>query len=268
MKRRGQPKPRPCLIAALEFLGLDDPAAPEGRSQQALSAIESNLDRDPELVRLLETDLLITGRHAVYVAPIKRSGLLSFWALLNLVHLQADLISHGVLVRGAITLGSAMVGGGLVSGRGIDLAERLRNEVAHFPRVIVDPALLIETERNPDLRQHPPMMELGYVRRLLREDADGMWFVDYLRAFQSEVDEPHFYIDFLREHRKLVARRLEGSTTFDHSSRATTWLWHYHSSVVEGLDEKWRLSDQEKAALRIPAAGPLLYAFPPSAKAP
>jgi hypothetical protein len=157
----------------------------------------------------------------------------------------------------------------MLLGRGVGEAERLRDEVAGVPRIVVDARLLREVERNPDVRAHSAMEELGYIGDMLRQDADGQWFIDYLAAVRSEVDEPAAYLDFLREHRRLVERRLEAAASLNPVSRAFTWLWKYHNSVVDDLTARWRGTKEEFGDLRIPASvSPLLYAFPPSAKAP
>ncbi|WP_437640318.1 hypothetical protein [Sorangium sp. So ce854] len=269
MKETPLPRPRPCIVTALELLGLDDPEMPQGRARQVFSIVQRHLG-EPEIARVYESRMFFAASRVLHVAPIKRAGWLLFWQALSIVHLQSDLVPLGVLVRGAIALGDAAAQGDLAIGRGIAEAERLRDEVALVPRVIVDPRLLREAEQNADLRapQHSVMEELGYIRELLRPDADGLLFVDYLWAFRSEVDEPPLYLDFFKDHRRLVTRKLDSATVLDRSSHAWIWLWSYHNRVFKQLESKERLDDQERSELRIPATSPLVYSFPPSAKAP
>ncbi|MGK4004471.1 hypothetical protein WMF31_17685 [Sorangium sp. So ce1036] len=263
------PRPRPCIVTALELLGVDDPEMPEGRARQVISIVQRHLG-DSELARLFGSHLSIAARCMLHVAPIKPAGMLPFWQALNIVHLQSALVPLGVLVRGAVALGDAVAHGNLLLGRGIAEAERLRDEVAHVPRVVVDPRLLRETEQNANLRasHHSVMDELGYIRRVLRVDSDGLLFVDYLWAIRSEMDEPSLYLDFFKDHRRLVTRKLDAATVLDGASRAWIWLWSYHNLVFRLLTSQWRLDDQERSELRIPATSPLIYRFPPSAKAP
>ncbi|WP_437947556.1 hypothetical protein WME98_43530 [Sorangium sp. So ce296] len=269
MKATPLPRPRPCIVTALELLGVDDPEMPEGRARQVVSIVERHLG-DSELARIYGSHLSLAARRVLHIAPIKPAGMLPFWQALNIVHLQSALVPLGVLVCGAIALGDAVAHGGLVLGRGVAEAERLRDEVAHVPRVIVDPRLLRETEENADLRasHHSVMEELGYIRKLLRADADGLLFVDYLWAIRSEMDEPSLYLDFFKDHRRLVTRKLDAATVLDGASRAWIWMWSYHNVVFRELKRSWRLDDQELSELRIPATSPLVYSFPPSAKAP
>jgi hypothetical protein len=103
---------------------------------------------------------------------------------------------------------------------------------------------------------------------VLREDSDGLWFIDYLKAFQTEVDEPPMYLELLEQHRRLIERKLQAATTLDRASRGLTWLRSYHNRVIDELIEEKRLDDAERSRLRIPATSPLVYAFPPSARKP
>jgi hypothetical protein len=251
---------------------MDDPAMPQARVGQVIAIIEDQLlvSRDGKAAEHHEMRLSIAAHRVLHITPIKSAGTLLFWSVLDMIHLQSELVPLGILVRGAIALGDAAVQGDLILGHGIAEAERLRDEVASVPRVIVDPRLLRELEQNPFLRagHHNVMQELGYLHDLLRQDGDGLWFADYLWAFRSEVREPQTYFDFFKEHRRLVTRRLEASTALDRSSHASAWLWHYHNRVFEDLKTSWPPDDRDELAeLRIPATSPLVYDFPPAAKA-
>ena len=155
-------------------------------------------------------------------------------------------------------------------GSGIVESERMRADLAGVPRVIVDPRLILEIELNELLRakHHSILDELGYARSVLREDTDGLWFIDYLKAFQTEVDEPPMYLEFLEQHRQLIESKLKASTTLDRTSRGYTWLRSYHNRVIDELFDEKRLNEAERSRLRIPATSPLVYAFPPSALKP
>lgn len=104
--------------------------------------------------------------------------------------------------------------------------------------------------------------------RLLRQDTDGLWFVDYLKAILAELDEPEMYPALLEEHRGLVNKRLEASVTLDPASKALTWLWSYHNQVVEECVQRRFINGTQRDRLRLPAQSPLVYVFPPSAEAP
>lgn len=254
-------RPKPCLVAALEFIGIDDPSMPEGRVRQALSRIAEDLGDEDDLKKHYESHWSLAANRALYVAPTKRDGMLPFRVILKVLHVQISLIPLGIFVRGAISVGEATTNGELMTGQGITYAERLRDEVADMPRVIVDPAMLRAIDKNPNLwaPHHDSMDELRYIHDLLREDSDGLWFIDYLRASSTEVGELEDYYNFLHDHKVLVQRKLENAHVLNRNTRALTWLWHYHEQRIDSLGPK--LAE----GLYLPASSPVIYRFPPSA---
>jgi hypothetical protein len=264
MKSSASTKLHPCVIIALEMLGLDEDEALEGRLQRTLAMMEQDFGGR----EIFERRFFVVGRRVFRLTAIKSggTGANAFRELLDVVHLQDHLLGRRILARGAVTLGNVAWRTDLVVGAGLSEAERLCT-LADVPRVIVDPRLLQEVENNENLRDHPILTELGYIRKLLRQDADGQWFVDYLRAMSSEVDEPELYPDFLAEHRLVVEQRLKACVTLDPTSRALTWLWSYHNQVVEECFRRKAISSARREHLRLPAQSPFVYVFPPSAKA-
>lgn len=256
---------RPCVIIALELLGLDEDEAREGWLERTLSMMEHDFgDRE-----IFERRFFVVGSRVFRLTPIQPGGAAAnaFRELLDVVHLQDYLLGRRILARGAVTFGNVAWRTDLVMGAGLTEAERLCT-LAEVPRVMVDPRLLQEVENNENLRSHPILTELGYIRKLLRQDTDGQWFVDYLRAMATEVDEPELYPDLLAEHRHFVEQRLKSCVTLDSTSRALTWLWSYHNQVVEEFFQRTALRRDQKDRLRLPAQSPFIYVFPPSAKAP
>jgi len=75
--------------------------------------------------------------------------------------------------------------------------------------------------------------ELRHVDRLLRVDADGKRFIDYLAASESEFDDPASYFLFLERHAELVREKL--ATTTARVREKFEWLAAYHNSVVDDL---------------------------------
>ncbi|WP_309891679.1 hypothetical protein [Archangium sp.] len=255
---------------ALELREFDASMTTGKRLQTVLALIERHLE-GPAPARLNahgEYRLLMVGRRVIRVVPVEAGGSSPFWECLSVVHLQSELVRRGALLRGAVTFGDAAERAAVVTGPGIFEAERLCDEVAETPRVMVDPRLFREVEANEYLHSQTVPIELGYVRSLLREDADGVWFVDYLKALKTEVREPSLYLDFLEEHRQLVERQLRQADTLNRQSRSWTWLRSYHNQVIEELYEQKVLGSAERERLRLTAQGSLVYVFPPSAKIP
>lgn len=267
-KARQVSKTRPCVVFSFELLPRADGDTPvDLRMRTALEIVDETISKKEDLPKDLERRVLVTDRHVTCMTPIKENGTLLFWELLDVVHLQAELAAHDVLLRGAITIGGVQMGADFAAGPGLRAAARLRDEIALVPRVVVDPAVMVEVESNALLRapHHTPMDELGYIASLMREDADGVWFVDYLMTHCREAENASTYLE---GHRRLIERRLEVMRTLDHESRAWTWLFWYHNCVVDELHRESRLDEGACRAVRIPADSRLVYAFPSSIRGP
>jgi hypothetical protein len=257
----------PSIIIALELLGLDGSDVPEQRELSALAAVSEFFgggQEAPDVKLRRGRHLRVTGRRIVRVAPTQAGANVLFRELLDLVHLHLVLAWDHVLVRGAVVLGDASVHLDVMGGRGVLAAEQLRDTVADFPRVIVDPGLLHAVEREPNLRaaHHSVRDELDYLRSLLCLDADGMWFVDYLRAGASEVDGAPQYNLVLELHANIIRHGLAALSRLDLTYRRWTWLLGYHNRVVS--EHAQQTGTKPSPDQLISSSGPLFFTFPRS----
>ena len=112
-------------------------------------------------------------------------------------------------------------------------AYEIETDEAVYPRIVVDEAAYQSFLDDARLRKqdHDLEEELRYVDRLLRVDADGKRFIDYLGASESEFDEPADYFVFLEKHAGLVRGKL--ATTTGGVRRKFKWLAAYHNSTIE-----------------------------------
>lgn len=265
---RSGSKAQRCVVTSFELLPRATPSMPaEVKMRRALAIVEESLGQEKDLPKDLGRRVLVSDRRVICATPIKENGTLLFWELLDVVHLQAELAAHEVSLRGALTIGDVQMRPNFAAGPGLHVAERCREDVAVVPRVVVPPSVMVEAESNPLLRasHHTPMDDLGYIKSLLRLDADGVWFVDYLAVHCREAESAR---DYLEEHRRLIERRLDAAAALDRESRAWTWLWSYHNRVVDELHREGRFDDDAYRAVLIPAKSPLVYTFPPDAKIP
>jgi hypothetical protein len=161
-----------------------------------------------------------------------------FHELLDLLHAQVECIGHGVVIRAGVAVGDAHVGPngkGPVFGPAMVRAYEIETNEAIHPRIVVDHAAYQSFLDDVRLRKedHDLEEELHYVDRLLRVDADGTRFVDYLGASEPEFDEPAGYFLFLQNHAELVRGKLASTT--GRVRQKFEWLAGYHNSVVEDV---------------------------------
>ncbi len=186
-----------------------------------------------------------------------------FHEILDAASFQAEMIWRELAwVRGSITFGDVYHDHASVFGPAIIQAYKLEQEVAVFPRVIIDPRLLAEFEKNPAVRSWHNRLEheREHCYELLRRGDDGIWFVDYLRIAQSEADHPEFYPELLVKHKRRILFALKQEKKISRIVQKYTWLAHYHNTVVSGLrPEVLKKNGYKMADLTITAAEAPLY---------
>lgn len=188
--------------------------------------------------------------------------------LMDLLHAQAGLLSFGVLVRGGIALGEVFQEGDRIFGPGFVEAYELESKVAVYPRIVVAPKVLDALVRGSLPMDHALEDELGYVMETLAVGDDGIYSIDYLRAFKWELDEPEDYPDYLATHRKVVAdlgTAIRGGPGAPSSLELkANWLAGYHNAVVR--EAKVRGAVKDEALLVTPKEVPSLFVPPPYRK--
>jgi hypothetical protein len=74
--------------------------------------------------------------------------------------------------------------------------------------------------------------EIYYLKRLLSRSDDGIWFIDHLSAISSELDNPEYYLDFLKHHRDFIVNNATSVPPRSRAMRKYLWLASYHNKVV------------------------------------
>ncbi|WP_427501078.1 hypothetical protein ACQE3E_21915 [Methylomonas sp. MED-D] len=164
-----------------------------------------------------------------------------FHELLDMVHAQGELVKEGVLLRGGIAYGQIHYDGSVLYGPALIKAYDLESKYAVHPRIVVEPELISELKSNQYLQsKHNSLeQELEYIEKLLRQNDDGIWFVDYIRAVASELDEIEMYPEFLEDHRNLIVNAASAHPGFSTVSAKYMWLAKYHNSCIEELSDEW-----------------------------
>ncbi|MGH2612804.1 MAG: hypothetical protein ACRDFB_07115, partial [Rhabdochlamydiaceae bacterium] len=158
-----------------------------------------------------------------------------FYELLDLVHAQGELINHGILLRGGITIGDVYIDKQTIFGPAFIAAYDIESKLANYPRIVISPELIREMKSNSLLKasHHDFEQELEYIRGLAARGDDGIWFVDYCGAVAREVDEPEYYVSFLENHKKLIVENGMSNRELTSVSAKYMWLANYHNKCVK-----------------------------------
>jgi len=166
-------------------------------------------------------------------------GLL-FHELLALVHAQSELIDSDVVVRGGVAFGNIFHEEQRVFGPAMVDAYELESEKAIYPRIVISPKWMtaLKSDKLMQSKNHTLKEELKYINKLIKKDDDGLYFIDYIRAIRSELDDPEAgYILFLERHRSLIKRNLTKHAGQKRVLQKYEWIARYHDELINELDE-------------------------------
>ncbi len=143
---------------------------------------------------------------------------------------QLGLLSSGVFLRGCIGIGDLYSRNGTVFGPALVSGHRISEEVAFYPRVVIDPNALHEIRASFEATP-PPTTKWEELGTMLRKDVDGIYYVDYLRAYPLSCQ-------LYALHRKLIIANSAKHDFLDSTSAKINWLAHYHNSTVGDVAEE------------------------------
>ena len=176
---------------------------------------------------------------------------LFFLELLGLVHAQTALLEEEVFVRGGITIGPLVMSYNVLYGPGLVKAYQLE-QTAVYPRIVVDPDALKTVGNDSIFWVDDREKEMEGIQGLLRTE-QGISYVDYLRACDSEFDAPEYeYPAFLAKHRHLIQANLGLHTDNARIREKYEWLARYHNTVVS---EQLSSEVQARYLISIPSLG-------------
>ncbi|MGP1281670.1 MAG: hypothetical protein ACTS1X_01720 [Parasphingopyxis sp.] len=179
-----------------------------------------------------------------------------FWTLLEIKHLIMRMIWRGILLRGAVVSGKLLHTNKFVFGPALIEAYNLESRAAQYPRVILDREV-IQLAGKARADHHSARDEKDYVRSLLEQDSDGMYYVDYFYKAHGELNDPDLdfpqYIEALGD---IIRKGLMGSS---HHGRAHvrvkySWMRERYNNMVEKVTQPEALSHLEDTM-------PHLFAF-------
>jgi hypothetical protein len=132
-----------------------------------------------------------------------------FGALLSILWVQIGLVTSGILCRGGVARGKLIHTPKLLFGPAMVDAYLLESRAALYPRVILDESI-IEAGMRAHARHHRAEHEQEEINQLLCQDADGMYYVDYVTKAQSELDDPDYgYPEYLGRLQEIISAGLK-----------------------------------------------------------
>ena len=207
------------IVAFIDILGfktkIDDGLLSETAARKLHTALKRILQ-----IKLDNEDLssvLEMKSHGVEITTFSDSAVVSypaadidglFFLLLDLVHLQLELASYDVLLRGGITIGDLYHDGSIVYGPAMNEAYLLESKKAVYPRVIADVPNINDFIKEQVKLGKADHYDVRDTLNLLKQDSDGKYFVDMLRQDRELSDEGDEYFQWLKNLRTVIVEGL------------------------------------------------------------
>lgn len=173
-----------------------------------------------------------------------------FFVLLDVIHLQLELMHLGILIRGGIAIGPLYHSGQIVYGPAMNQAYLLESVYAVYPRIILDE----QTVENGILRTcapgHTLQMEREYVVSCIRKDRDGFYYLDILRQDSEISDYGDEYYYWLANVRSLIVRGLNDNVADKRVYAKYVWLKNYFNEVVSDKDAYYPVPETGRQGMR------------------
>jgi hypothetical protein len=156
-----------------------------------------------------------------------------FWLLLDVVHIQLDMMQKGILMRGGITVGELCHNDNIVYGPAMVEAYDLETKVAIYPRVVISEKVFETAKQYP---QNSPEEDMEWIDGLRKQDWDGQWYVDFLRQHQ-EVEYEYDYFTALHTIKALILGEIAKNQSKPSVRMKYQWLKNYYNEAVKGFKE-------------------------------
>ncbi|MYY44358.1 MULTISPECIES: hypothetical protein [Weeksellaceae] len=124
-----------------------------------------------------------------------------FHTLNDLLFVSFELANRGYLTRGGVSIGKLIHTDEFIFGPALVNAYELESKKAIYPRIIIDSKVI---ENGIKYRQdhHSQEEELDYIMKILTEDDDKNYYIDYIAKASSEFDDqetgPYKYFEKLK----------------------------------------------------------------------
>lgn len=232
-KQPSAPKYEKRIVLFIDFLGFKEVVERTKKDVEELSrlidALESigvagELTTNPsQQVTQFSDSLVISYKVS------ETSGV--FWMANAIALTLIQLVEHGYLLRGAVTIGKLyhtqrhLVGPAMVS------AYEMESKVACVPRVIFDPKIIRVARRHPQ-PGHTPDEEEAYVRHFVKTDFDGQLYLDFV-TWESVVEVAGLDSDAYPEYLAKLAALIEAGLNHEDVRVVEKYLWLHRAYAAE-----------------------------------
>ncbi|PHD33538.1 hypothetical protein [Bacillus toyonensis] len=241
------------IVAFLDMLGFQEHITKTTQDPEHFNKIRNALNfiaqekaqNDTGLLNMRELgrEYSIFSDSIVISYPANYPGA-AFYLLLDIIHIQLDMLSAGIVMRGAVTIGELCHNDNIVFGPAMVKAYIMESKEAVVPRVLVDSEVIKHAINNP-APSNSPKEELLYLddlvsmEQILDIDKETKIYIDFLSQYE-QVDSINLYLDLLEKLRAVI---IDGILQYEQDSRVLDkydWLKNYYNNVVKNLKPEYQ----------------------------
>ena len=233
-------------LAAIErFSGIND------------QSFDDDEDDNPKVIQFSDSIIRIRP-----ISSKNRYGAMYF-EMSDLVHIQGELIKHKICIRGGVAIGLVHNDEKLIFGPGFISAYELESIYANYPRIVLQPNLIKRFIEDESLyaEDHSAEEEINHIKKFISKGDDGIYFVNYMRAFLDELDYKEYQPKFIKSHKDLIVSNALGASELNSVTAKYLWMANYHNRIVSSLSSDYFGTRKEKYFLISEKDFPLLKSF-------
>lgn len=158
------------------------------------------------------------------------------YLLVDLVYLSLTLARNDIFIRGGVTVGKVIHDKNISWGPAFVSAYEIEEENAIYPRIIIDKSVI---DRNKEIEEKiGGFNEDDDVSDLIEQDADGLFYLDYLAQWE-EFDAEDDYFDCLKDISSNVIRNINNAPNAKIKMKYI-WYANYYNRAVKKLKPCYR----------------------------
>lgn len=190
---------------------------------------QDNYKGKDSLNTLLGIEVSVFSDNILISYPIEEGAL--FYLLMDIIHLQLDLLPQGILLRGGIAIGEAYHHDTTCFGPAVIEAVNIEQTLSKFPRILIKEDTVIQGILETYASQNGMELEAKYIYHLLQPCGEG-FFVDFLNQ-ESELDwVGGEYYSWMKEIRPIILNGLNNNISDPKILIKYEWLLDYYNKTV------------------------------------
>lgn len=190
------------IIAFIDLLGFKDLVANADcdRIKMALDILRDftsdETDFGGKVIKTTKTREITQFSDSIVLSAAYNENSAVFDTIYDLQLTVSQLLHHGFLCRGGVTVGELVHTNQYLYGQAMVDAYLLESTKAKYPRIIVDDRL-IRIAETFHAKHHNSEQERDFVNEILSKDEDGCYYIDYFAKVQSELESPNHALQYL-----------------------------------------------------------------------